>query len=138
MLLELAAHGVSREQAYSWVQRNALRSFDEKLDFKTLLLADPDITGVLSRDEIDLLLLQERRPPLATASLLIGLIAWFGILEGAGGILYFPDFLRYSLEISAGYSDAMGLEGSRLELLSFLALTIVCGLFVFGLSTSGM
>ena len=53
VLLELAAHGVSREQAYSWVQRNALRSFDEKLDFKTLLLADSDITGVLSRDEID-------------------------------------------------------------------------------------
>jgi adenylosuccinate lyase len=53
VLLELAAHGVSREEAYSWVQRNALRSFDEKLDFKTLLLADPDITGVLSRDEID-------------------------------------------------------------------------------------
>jgi len=53
VLLELAAHGISREQAYSWVQRNALRSFDEKLDFKTLLLADPDITGVLSRDEID-------------------------------------------------------------------------------------
>jgi adenylosuccinate lyase len=53
VLLELAAHGVSREEAYSWVQRNALRSYDEKLDFKTLLLADPDIAGVLSRDEID-------------------------------------------------------------------------------------
>jgi adenylosuccinate lyase len=53
VLLELAAHGVSREEAYSWVQRNAMRSYDEKLDFKTLLLADPDITGVLSRDEID-------------------------------------------------------------------------------------
>src|SRR5215467_6482202 len=53
VLLELAAHGISREQAYAWVQRNALKSFDEKLDFKTLLLADPDITAVLSRDEID-------------------------------------------------------------------------------------
>jgi len=53
VLLELAAHGVSREEAYSWVQRNAMRSYDERLDFKTLLLADPDITGVLSRDEID-------------------------------------------------------------------------------------
>jgi len=53
VLLELAAHGVSREEAYSWVQRNAMRSYDERVDFKTLLLADPDITGVLSRDEID-------------------------------------------------------------------------------------
>ena len=35
------AHGVSREQAYEWVQRNAMRSFHEQRDFKTLLLADP-------------------------------------------------------------------------------------------------
>ena len=40
VLLELAAHGISREQAYQWVQRNAMRSFDEQADFKTLLLAD--------------------------------------------------------------------------------------------------
>jgi adenylosuccinate lyase len=53
VLLELAAHGITREQAYAWVQRNALKSFDDKLDFKALLLADTDIMGVLSRDEID-------------------------------------------------------------------------------------
>jgi adenylosuccinate lyase len=53
VLLELAAHGVSREQAYAWVQRNAMRSYDEQKEFKALLLADPDITGVLSREEID-------------------------------------------------------------------------------------
>ena len=53
VLLELAAHGVSREEAYSWVHRNAMRSYDERVDFKTLLLTDPDITGLLSRDEID-------------------------------------------------------------------------------------
>jgi adenylosuccinate lyase len=47
VLLELAKHGVSREQAYEWVQRNAMRSFHEKRDFKTLLLADPDVTKVL-------------------------------------------------------------------------------------------
>ena len=39
--------GVSREQAYEWVQRNAMRSFDEQRDFKALLLADADVTGVL-------------------------------------------------------------------------------------------
>ena len=53
VLLELAERGVSREQAYAWVQRNAMRSFDERLDFKSLLLADPDITSVLSAREIE-------------------------------------------------------------------------------------
>jgi adenylosuccinate lyase len=53
VLLELAKKGVSREEAYAWVQRNAMRSFDEQRDFKALLLADPDITGVLSADEIE-------------------------------------------------------------------------------------
>jgi adenylosuccinate lyase len=47
VLLELAKRGVSREQAYEWVQRNAMRAFDEKKDFKALLLADRDITAVL-------------------------------------------------------------------------------------------
>jgi adenylosuccinate lyase len=53
ILLELARRGVSREQAYEWVQRNAMRSFHEKRDFKTLLLADPDLTAVLSSGEIE-------------------------------------------------------------------------------------
>jgi len=53
VLLALAAKGVSREQAYEWVQRNAMRSFDEQRDFKALLLADPDIGRVLSPDEIE-------------------------------------------------------------------------------------
>jgi adenylosuccinate lyase len=53
VLLELARKGVSREQAYEWVQRNALRSFDEQRDFKTLLLADPDVTRILSAEEIE-------------------------------------------------------------------------------------
>jgi adenylosuccinate lyase len=47
VLLELAKRGVSREQAYEWVQRNAMRAFEEKKDFKALLLADRDITAVL-------------------------------------------------------------------------------------------
>jgi adenylosuccinate lyase len=47
VLLELAKRGVSREQAYEWVQRNAMRSFNEQLDFKELLLADTDVTNVL-------------------------------------------------------------------------------------------
>ena len=53
ILLELARRGVSREPAYDWVQRNALRSFDERRDFKQLLLADPDVARVLAADEIE-------------------------------------------------------------------------------------
>jgi adenylosuccinate lyase len=53
VLLELARRGVSREHAYDWVQRNAMRSFKEQTDFKPLLLADPDITRVLPRDVIE-------------------------------------------------------------------------------------
>src|SRR3954463_4915056 len=53
VLLELARKGVSREQAYEWVQRNAMRAFAEQLDFKTLLLADPDVTRQLPPAEIE-------------------------------------------------------------------------------------
>jgi adenylosuccinate lyase len=53
VLLELARRGVSREKAYEFVQRNAMRSFHDKVDFKTLLLADPDVTSVLPRAEIE-------------------------------------------------------------------------------------
>ena len=52
VLLELARKGVSREQAYEWVQRNAMRSFAEQADFKALLVADPDVTRVLPPAEI--------------------------------------------------------------------------------------
>ncbi|HEY7499087.1 MAG TPA: adenylosuccinate lyase [Vicinamibacterales bacterium] len=53
VLLELAKRGVSREQAYEWVQRNAMRAFHEQRDFKALLLADQDLAKVLGRDEIE-------------------------------------------------------------------------------------
>jgi adenylosuccinate lyase len=53
VLLELAKRGISREQAYDWVQRNAMRSFDEQRDFKALLLADADVTRALGPPEIE-------------------------------------------------------------------------------------
>lgn len=53
VLLELARRDISREQAYEWVQRNAMRSFHERLDFRTLLLADADVMRVLGAREID-------------------------------------------------------------------------------------
>ncbi|HVG71147.1 MAG TPA: adenylosuccinate lyase [Vicinamibacterales bacterium] len=53
VLLELARRGVSREQAYEWVQRNAMRAFHEQRAFKDLLLADGDVTKVLPAQEIE-------------------------------------------------------------------------------------
>jgi adenylosuccinate lyase len=53
VLLALAKNGVSREQAYEWVQRSAMQSFAEHQDFKALLLADPDVTRALSAAEIE-------------------------------------------------------------------------------------
>jgi adenylosuccinate lyase len=54
VLLELARRGVSREQAYEWVQRNAMRAFHEHRDFKELLLNDPDLMRVLSEADVRL------------------------------------------------------------------------------------
>jgi adenylosuccinate lyase len=53
VLLELARRGISREQAYEWVQRSAMRASAEQADFKTLLLADADVTTVLTAAEIE-------------------------------------------------------------------------------------
>jgi len=53
LLLELARRGVSREQAYEWVQRNAMRSFDEGRDFKTLVQTDPDVVRVMPAADIE-------------------------------------------------------------------------------------
>jgi adenylosuccinate lyase len=53
LLLALTNSGVSRETAYEWVQRNAMRVWDEDRDFHSLVKADPDITSRLSVAEID-------------------------------------------------------------------------------------
>jgi adenylosuccinate lyase len=52
VLLELARRGVSREQAYEWVQRNAMRSFHEKKEFRALLLSDRDLMQVLTPADV--------------------------------------------------------------------------------------
>ena len=53
LLLALTNKGVSRETAYEWVQRNAMRVWDENRDFHALVKADADITSRLSAEEID-------------------------------------------------------------------------------------
>ena len=41
LLLDLAAKGVLREEAYQWVQRNAMRAWEDGEDFRKLVEADP-------------------------------------------------------------------------------------------------
>ena len=53
LLLALTNKGVSRETAYDWVQRNAMRVWDENRDFLTLVKGDEDIKSQLSVAEIE-------------------------------------------------------------------------------------
>ena len=53
LLLALCRKGVLREDAYVWVQRNAMKVWDEGKDFRQLVRDDPDISAVLAREEID-------------------------------------------------------------------------------------
>jgi adenylosuccinate lyase len=53
LLLALTNKGAAREEAYDWVQRNAMRVWDEEQDFLTLVKADPDIKRNLSPEDID-------------------------------------------------------------------------------------
>ena len=53
VLLALTQAGVSREDAYRLVQRNAMKVWEENKDFKTELLADAEVTAALSPAEIE-------------------------------------------------------------------------------------
>ena len=53
LLLDLAAKGVLREEAYQWVQRNAMRAWENGEDFRNLVEADPDISRTLAPAELD-------------------------------------------------------------------------------------
>ena len=53
VLLALTQKGVSREGAYTLVQRNAMKVWEQGRDFKTELLADAEVTAALSPAEIE-------------------------------------------------------------------------------------
>ncbi len=55
VLLALTQAGVSREDAYRLVQRNAMPVWRGQGDFLTLLSADPDVSAKLSRAELEAL-----------------------------------------------------------------------------------
>jgi adenylosuccinate lyase len=52
VMLKLIEKGLSREQAYLLVQKNALRSWEEEVDFKSILENDPEILDVVNKDEL--------------------------------------------------------------------------------------
>src|SRR5262245_5344912 len=53
LLLELVAHGATREDAYKWVQRNAMRVWDEGGNFKDKILSDADIKKILKPGDVE-------------------------------------------------------------------------------------
>ena len=53
VLLALTQAGVSREDSYKFVQRNAMKVWEQGADFKTELLADDDVMAALGADEIE-------------------------------------------------------------------------------------
>ena len=53
LLIALVSKGVLREDAYKWVQRNAMARWLEGADFKTNVEADPDIKKYLTDDEVE-------------------------------------------------------------------------------------
>ncbi len=53
LLLALAGKNLSREDAYARVQRHAMETWDHGGDYRERILSDPEITAVLSKEEID-------------------------------------------------------------------------------------
>ncbi len=53
VLLALTQAGVSREDSYKMVQRNAMRVWEEGADFMTELLNDADVVSALGKDGIE-------------------------------------------------------------------------------------
>ena len=61
LLLDLVEKGARREDAYGWVQRNAMQVWETGEDFRALVERDPDISGYLKPREIALAFSLERQ-----------------------------------------------------------------------------
>lgn len=55
LLLALTGKGLTREEAYRLVQRNAMKSWEEKVQLRDLVLADGEILEHISAEEITML-----------------------------------------------------------------------------------
>lgn len=54
LMLALTQKGISREEAYLWTQRNAMKAWDEAANYKELVTQDADISSHLTPWEINL------------------------------------------------------------------------------------
>ena len=53
LLLDLVEHGVSREDAYRMVQHHAMQAWQERLNFRDLVLKDKEITRRVPPKQIE-------------------------------------------------------------------------------------
>ena len=53
VMLALIDKGLSRQEAYELVQRNAMKAWQERLSFFDLLSGDPDVSKHLSKAELE-------------------------------------------------------------------------------------
>ncbi|MEA1962417.1 MAG: adenylosuccinate lyase [Bacillota bacterium] len=53
LMLKIVEKGFLRETAYAMVQGNAMKSWNEQIDYKQLVLGDTEIMNILSPEEID-------------------------------------------------------------------------------------
>ncbi len=53
VLLKLVENGLSREDAYRLVQKNAMASWEGGFDFHSLLLQDPEVMANITKEDID-------------------------------------------------------------------------------------
>jgi adenylosuccinate lyase len=54
VLLALVQAGATRDDAYRIVQRNAMKAWDDGVDFRSLLEADPDVDNAVLDEAFDL------------------------------------------------------------------------------------
>ena len=53
LMLSLVEKGMSREDSYALVQKNAMESWDERRSFKDIVMEDKEIMGTLTVDEME-------------------------------------------------------------------------------------
>ena len=86
VLLELIRAGLLREDAYTVVQRNAMRAWQERTPFRDLLAADPEVTAPLSPGGTGCLLRPRLRRCATWASSSTGWPPWSGSGAQARGL----------------------------------------------------
>ncbi len=77
---------------------------------------------------IDFVCLHRRKLPVSLAAFCFFLFVCFAFLER--DVASFPDYIHYSMETAAGYSGAMGTDGSLIELVAFLTLALIAAALV--------